>query len=121
MSKVVRQPPPPAKPVVDDDDAEEPKYKPIDLKMVRRLALWLKPYKRQYILGISAGSLVVLAQMTGPWFIQRLVDYTTSFVHGDLPAAITRAAAVRHSALLVLLWGAVTGVSLVLERARILI
>jgi len=104
-----------------DDDAEEPKYKPIDLKMVRRLAVWLKPYKRQYITGISIGSVMILLQMTGPRFIQYLVDYTTNFIHGDLGASITRAQAIVHCGKIVLFWGGLTAISLVLERARILI
>src|SRR2546421_12455241 len=91
--------------VAADDDGEEPKYNPINLKMVRRLAVWLRPYKRQYITGISVGAVMILLQMTGPSFVQHLVDYTTSFVHGDLGPNVTRAGAMRHSALVILLWG----------------
>ena len=105
-----------------DDEAEvEEGYKPIDLQMVRRLFQWLRPYKWQYVTGISLGVLMILMQMTGPWFIAYLVDYTTKFINGRLPASVTRGAAIRWAGVVILAWTALSITSLLLDRTRILI
>jgi ABC-type multidrug transport system fused ATPase/permease subunit len=118
--KKATKPPEQSRAPIDDEDAEEPKYKPIDLKMVRRLAAWLAPYKWRYLSGITIGVGMILLQMTGPKFVSHLVDYTSSFVQGTL-GPITHAQAIRHCGEIVLLWGLLIFISLLLERARILI
>ena len=89
--------------------------------MIRRLFQWLKPYKWQYCWGISLGVVMILMQMTGPWFIAYLVDYTTKFVNGRLPASVTRIAAIRWAGVVVIAWAVLSIASLLLDRARILI
>lgn len=105
----------------DDAGEVEEGYKPIDFNMVRRLFQWIKPYKWRYIKGISVGVVMILLQMTGPWFISYLVDYTTRFISGRLPASITSSHAIRWCGCVVLLWAVFSITSLILERWRILI
>ena len=102
------------------DEPDELNYKPIDLKMIRRLGVWLKPYRKQYVLGVSMGVVMIFMQMTGPWFISRLVDYSTAFLAGSLHG-VTRNGAIGHAGLLVAVWAALSIASLLIERARILI
>ncbi len=103
-----------------DEDGEEPKYKPIDFKMIRRLFAWLGPYKKMYATGISIGIVSTLIQMTGPLFIRYLVNYTTSFLQGEL-GDTTQWQVIRQAGLVILFWSAITGVSLIMDRVRILI
>jgi len=110
-----------AAPEPDAEDGEETKYKPIDLMMMRRLLVWMRPYKWHYVGGISLGVAIIAMQMTGPAFTKHLVDYTTAFVTNQPGAAATERAAIGHAAVVVGIWAAIAAVSLVLDRARILV
>lgn len=100
------------------DDAE-PRYKPIDLAMVRRLMGWMKPYRRYYTSGVTLGIVMIGIWMAGPKFSQHLVNYTTAWLGGKM--AVSRTQAAWHLVWVVLLWAAVMGLSLLMDRARILI
>jgi ABC-type multidrug transport system fused ATPase/permease subunit len=112
---------PAASALPEDEDGEETRYKPIDLKIVRRLSKWLAPHKWRYVTGVSLGFVAVVISLSGPWFVKELVNYTTRFAQGDLGAAVTRAMAIRHAGVIALLWGAASAINIILERARILI
>ena len=102
------------------DNEEEPRYKPIDLAMVRRLFGWLRPYRRDYVLGIGMGVLIVGMRMADPKISQYLIDYCSGWVQGKFPG-IERSMAVRQILLVVVLWALMHAVTLLLDRWRILI
>jgi ABC-type multidrug transport system fused ATPase/permease subunit len=97
----------------------EPRYKPIDLAMARRLAGWLWPYRWRYVTGVALGTVMIGLQMLGPQFTMHLVDYTSGFLAGSVKA--TPRQAIVHVIWIHLLWGTLIGMSLALERARILV
>src|SRR4051794_29736677 len=74
------------------DDAEEERYRPIDLKLVRRMAQVLRPFWRMYALGAGIGLVHVFLEMLSPRFTQEIIDHCTAW--GD--AAAGRAAAEGH-------------------------
>lgn len=53
---------------------DEDKFKPISMKMVRRLAGWMKPYWKLYLLSVLCGSVCTAMELVPPWVIQHLVD-----------------------------------------------
>lgn len=83
----------------------EPRYRPIEWWLVRRLLGALAPYKRQYALGISLGLIHVLLDQQGPRFLRSIINATTS---GRVLATIA-------------LWTCVFIVSVILQRWTILI
>ena len=56
--------------ITEDGDQS---YRPIDLKLIRRLMGFLKPYRRRYALGICLGVIMV-------------PEYTANFAWGDADA-----------------------------------
>ena len=56
---------------IDDDDV---RYKPLSLKLLRRLLGRLKPYRRLYLLGALFGLVALSLELTTPVIIQRIVD-----------------------------------------------
>src|SRR3712207_122895 len=64
-----------------DDEDEEPKYKPIEWSLVRRLLTWLKPFRKQYTIGISLGLVHLLLELMSPTFMRWIIDYITGFVN----------------------------------------
>ena len=102
-------------------DEGEPRYRPIDLKLIRRLLTHLRPYRRRYALGISLGVVMVLLEMQSPWFMGAIINWTTNFAAGQLNPMPTEPGAVRHVAVLVGLWGLVLAAALLLQRTTILI
>lgn len=115
----------PARPPIEHkanaaDNEDEPTYKPIDMAMVRRLMQWMKPYRRQYVLGITLGIVMIAIFMSGPKFFQYLVDYTKDFADGKL-GEVTHSEAVWHVFAVVAFMAAINVVALALDRWRILI
>src|SRR3954469_16263559 len=98
-------------PPLESDD--EPRYKPIEWGLVKRLLAMLAPHKRQYTLAISLGLVHMLLDMQSPRFIQHIADYVA------LPG-IARPDAVKHILLVMLLWAAVFTGSVFLQRLTIL-
>lgn len=103
---------------VDDD---EPAYKPIDAKLIRRLLAWIWPYRRSYILGIGLGVVMIVLELLGPLFIGRIVAIATDFLatSGRSPAA--ESAAIRSVVTIVGVWSAAFALSVIVQRAQILI
>jgi ATP-binding cassette subfamily B protein len=99
----------------------EPRYKPIDLKLVRRLLRLLAPFKWRYALGVTLGTGMLLLEMLSPRFTQHLIDYATGFSAGSLPHMPTITAAGWHVAAVVGLWALVLSIAVILQRYTILV
>lgn len=112
----VRRPAPPPTRLDTDDEAQ---YRPVDLALLRRMLVWLWPYRAQYGLGIGLGLVMVVLELLSPLFMGRIVDLTTGYVTGQ--RAITATQAVTRLAGLVALWGGVLAVAVILQRATIII
>lgn len=67
----------PAKPAAAED--EEARYKPISWSLIRRLLQAMRPYRRQYTLGIVLTVIHVMLDMLGPQFIGAFVNYCAAF------------------------------------------
>ena len=107
----------PLPPLQEDD---EPRYKPIEWSLVRRMLCALAPYRKQYALATGCGLAHMLLDMQSPRFIGHIANYVTAYVGSSLPG-VTESAAVRHLLLVVLLWSAVFAGSVVLQRLTILL
>src|SRR5438876_1536946 len=104
-------------PPLDADD--EPRYRPIEMWLVRRLLSMLAPFRRQYTVAVFCGLVHVLLDMQSPQFIKRIADYVTNYRNGTL--GITQHAAVRHLFLVVAVWALIFAGSVVLQRLTILL
>jgi ATP-binding cassette, subfamily B, bacterial len=102
-----------------DDEGEETRYRPIDMKMLRRLGEWLKPHWRQYATGIGLGVFAVTMDMSVPWFIKILVDYCARYLSGALGVSAGRA--MLYVGYVIIAWTVVSALSIIIERMRILI
>src|SRR5687767_11008541 len=89
---------------------EEPKYRPIEWPLIKRLFSLLAPYKKRYAMGVSLGILMIFLEMLSPRYIAHLVDYTTSFADGKL-GGISESSAIRHVVGVVALWALTFGVA----------
>jgi ATP-binding cassette subfamily B protein len=99
----------------------EARYRPIDSKLIRRLAQYLKPYRKQYCLGVVLGLVMVLLEMQSPRFIGAIVNWTTGYAAGTLTPMPSESAAIRHVGLIVGLWACVAATALLLHRWTIII
>lgn len=102
-------------------DDSEPRYRPIDLKLIRRLAAHLKPYRRQYAIGIFLGVVMVLLEMQSPRFMGAIINWTTNYAAGRLDPMPDETGAITRLVGIVGLWGLVLAVALFLQRTTILI
>ncbi len=99
----------------------EPRYRPIDFKLIRRLFAHLKPYRRRYALGIALGVVMVLLEMQSPRFMGAIINWTTNYATARIDPMPSEAGAIHHLLAIIGLWGAVLAVALILQRATILI
>lgn len=99
----------------------EPRYKPIDMKLIKRLLGLLAPFKQRYALGVTLGTGMLLLEMQSPRFTQHLIDYATGFAENKLPGAPTLGAAGWHVAWIIAIWAAVFLVAVTLQRFTILV
>ena len=106
--------------IIDDDEREEARYKPIEWPLVRRLLHWLAPHRKRYTLAICVGLVYVLLDMTGPYFLQWIIDYGTAWTSGKYPT-VSRTDAVWDMSGIMLLWALLAIVSLACNRWLILI
>lgn len=116
-----RRPPADGGPTRVAVEDEEPTYRPIDLKLIRRLLIYLRPYRSRYVLGISLGVIMVALEMQSPRFVGGIIDYATGFAAGELDPMPTQSAAIFRVGAIVLLWGCVLATALLLQRQTILI
>src|SRR5205814_5578506 len=103
-----------------DKDDDEQKYRPIAWPLVRRMLRELGAYRKQYALGIGVGLIHVLCDMSGPKFIEALINYCTAFAHGQVPGA-TRGDAIRQVLTIIAAWTGVFVCSVFLQRICIII
>ncbi len=99
----------------------EARYRPIDGKLIRRLARYLRPYWKSYAVGIFLGLVMIALEMQSPRFIGAIVNWTTAYTAGQLGPGVSQAQAIRHVLAIVLLWAAVAAVALLLQRWTIII
>ncbi|MBI4579513.1 MAG: ABC transporter ATP-binding protein [Planctomycetes bacterium] len=99
----------------------EPRYRPIDARLIRRLGQYLKPYRKRYALGIALGLVMILLEMQSPRFIGAIVNWTTGYVTGQFGPDVTEGQAIRRVGMIVLLWACVAGTALLIHRWTILI
>lgn len=130
-----------------DEEEEEPEYKPLDWKLVRRLGTVLRPYKKIYLMGTLLGLVHISLELAGPWFMRWIIDYVTAYEKHDLgslseprigqhlvdrlvaivahfhPAAGVPGAhaASWHVAGIVAVWALAYAISMVLQRYTILV
>jgi ATP-binding cassette subfamily B protein len=102
-------------PPLESDD--EPRYKPIDWALVRRLLGMLRPHRRLYATAIGCGLAHMLLDMQSPRVIEHIADYGTTATRLN----IERSAAVWHIIAVVALWTSVFAASVVLQRLTILL
>ncbi|MGQ9651311.1 MAG: ABC transporter ATP-binding protein [Phycisphaerae bacterium] len=102
------------------EDGEQ-SYRPIDLKLIRRLLQFLWPYRYRYALGVFVGMVMILLDLQSPRFVGWIVNYTTNYVSGQISPAPSQQQAMTRVAGIVGLWACLLGTTLLLERWIILI
>jgi ATP-binding cassette subfamily B protein len=102
-------------------DDEEPAYKPIDAKLIRRLLGWIRPYRRRYMLGIGLGTVMIVLELLGPLFIGRIVAIASAYRAAADRSPAGESAAIRSVVTIVGIWAAAFALSLLVQRAQILI
>jgi ABC-type multidrug transport system fused ATPase/permease subunit len=107
-------------PSVETEDGEA-RYKPIDAAMVRRLFSQLKPFKKQYALGLVLGAIQVLLEMQSPRFTNWLVNLTTAFARHEPGAPTSAAKAITTLFWIIVLWSITLLAAVILQRFTILI
>lgn len=53
---------------------DEPRYRPISLKLVLRLLSWLKPYRGLYTWGVVCGVISVVCELVSPRLVRQIID-----------------------------------------------
>ena len=102
-------------------DDDEPRYRPIDAQLVRWMLRWLRPYRRQYVLGITLSMIMVVLELQSPQFMRAIINLATGFVERTLQPLPTERDAILHLLRLVGLWAVLLAVALVLQRIVIII
>jgi ATP-binding cassette subfamily B protein len=95
---------PPPKPAAHTND-DEPRYRDIDVALVRRLLGALRPYRRAYLIAISVGLVHVLCDLSGPKFIEWLMRHCGA-----------AGADIAGVAWIIGLWAGVAALSIVMQR-----
>jgi ATP-binding cassette, subfamily B, bacterial len=106
----------PVKPAPIENDDEQ-RYRPIEWNLLRRMLAELKPYRTQYIWGLIIGLVHVTLEMSGPKFIQALINFCKSM--SDFPG--TDSDRIQHILFIMMFWLAISAVSIMLQRILILI
>jgi ATP-binding cassette, subfamily B, bacterial len=121
---------------------EEQRYRPIEWWLVRRLVSAWRPHRKLYATGTALSLTHVTLDLLGPLFTGMLVNYCAAYISGNPrtpgemiwlerllqpviglanPAVYTPASAVMHFVGIVAFWAVVIAISLVLQRATILL
>jgi ATP-binding cassette subfamily B protein len=56
------------------EEEEEARYKPLSWALVRRLAVWLKPYWKLYLFGVICGVVGTLLELVPPWVTKKIIE-----------------------------------------------
>ena len=102
-------------------EEDEPRYRPIDWALIRRLLVFLRPYRWRYAVGIALGVVMIILEMLSPLFMGAIVNWATGFVRGTLSPMPTRSAAELHIVAIVALWALVLAAAVMIQRITILI
>jgi ATP-binding cassette subfamily B protein len=105
-----------ALPPLETDD--EPRYKPIEWGLVKRMLGMLAAHRATYAAAISVGLVHMLLDMQSPRFIEHITNYVTDFRGGRL--GVTRHHAIVYVLLVMAVWAAVFATSVILQRLTIL-
>jgi ATP-binding cassette, subfamily B, bacterial len=97
---------------------DEPRYRPIEWPLVRRLLKNLAPFKRMYIAAILMGLVHVTMDLLSPQFVSWIINFATDFLGGKLPINLSQAE--RHLVAILALWTATFIVSVILQRLTII-
>ena len=111
-------PPSPPPPQSEDD---EPRYRPVDRKLLRKMLAWLRPYRRTYVWGIALGLVMVILEMLSPLFMREIINVATGYVSGSLDPMPTEGGVIRRLCGVVGLWAVVLTAAVFLQRTTILI
>ena len=109
-----------AVPQVQTEEGEA-RYKPLDAAMVRRLFAQLRPFKKQYALGLVLGAIQVLLEMQSPRFTRWVIDLTTAFANHEPDAPPSAHSAVVRLVGIIALWTLALVVAVILQRFTILV
>ena len=107
---------PVALPPLETDD--EPRYKPIEWGLVKRMLGMLGAHRATYAAAIGVGLVHMLLDMQSPRFIEHIANYVTAFQTGRL--GVARQQAVVYILLVMLVWAGVFAASVILQRLTIL-
>lgn len=113
-------PRPTASPGVPDDDSE-PAYRPIDRRLLGRLLACLRPFWRQYTLGIGLGVVMVALDLLSPLFLQAMIDLSCGYAAGTLAPPLEERAVIARLCGIVGVWVIVVAAAIALQRVTILI
>lgn len=107
-----------AKNAENDDEAI---YRPIDRKLIARMAEWLAPYKWRYFRGLSLGLCMVALEMLSPLFVREIVNAGTDYLQFGNGDPVAEGAAIRRVIGIVIVWALVFAAVVTIHRAQILI
>jgi hypothetical protein len=102
------------KPANLGDMIDEERYKPIEWPMVKRLLSTLGPYRNQYLFGLALGLIHVSCDMTGPRFIQHVIDFVQKGHRAWF--APKNVGPIAYLTFVIIVWAMVAVVSFVLQR-----
>src|SRR5688500_8747936 len=99
----------------------EKDYKPIEWPLLRRMLTMLAPYKKSYLIGLGLGVIIVILEMQGPRFMQRIINFTTDYTTGALAIQPSESEAIWQVAKIIGIWAVVFYVAVILQRFSILV
>ena len=108
------------KPANLGDMIDEERYKPIEWPMVKRLLSTLGPYRNQYLFGLALGLIHVSCDMTGPRFIQHVIDFVQKG-HRVWPSHSDKIGPIAYLTCVIIVWAMVAVTSFLFQRWTILV
>lgn len=96
---------------------DEPRYRPVDWRLAKRILSRLAPYRKRCALGIALGVMMVTLEMQAPLFVKALITRATPANGANGPPGEVTVGIVK----IIGLWAIVQMTALLLQRATILI
>jgi ATP-binding cassette, subfamily B, bacterial len=97
---------------------DEPRYRPIEWPLIRRLLSALAPFKRMYITAIAMGLCHVTLDMLAPLFVAAIINFGTDYLDGK--ANVSYHTAVWHIVEILGVWTVTFIASVILQRLTII-
>lgn len=97
---------------------DEPRYRPIEWPLVKRLLASLAPYKRLYAIAIFTGLCQVMLDMLSPQFVSRIINYGIAYTSGKITVPLGQAE--RYVLWVIVLWAITFVASVIFQRYTIL-